>query len=261
MVIMEYTPEALKDLKYVVLTIKLKDSTNLDTKGYFVGIRSIVDKDFEVAKTEDLYVWVYRKGSVHMFHLGYYFIDELVIGFGDKGLSSSTQGFNDEEKDQKNAVDRLRKLALALRENGAGKANGLIDYEKYDDVPKAIKEDVEVGEVKSTTNNRSGGVNYSGGQRSPLYGGHGAAGYGYGGYTGTTHKSYVRKEVSTFNFKRTTRYNVPEAIEAMNAKVQEIREEIYEAPKLKRIPADSMKAKEAAADDDDDDYGYNYMCN
>lgn len=236
----DYTSEGLKDLKYVTVTVKLKTSINLDTKGYFVGVRPIVDKDFSVAKAKDMYIWIYRKGSVHIFHLDYYYIDEICFGLGDKSATSATKMYRNVEEDQKIAIDRLRDMAVAMRVNGAGKANGLIDYEKYTSVPTVVKNDIE---LKSTSkpDGSTGSANYSTGQ---------------GAY-----KQWEKKVVSTFSFKRTTRYPIVEAIEAMNVKIQEIKNDVYEPPKLKRIPADTKAM--VKADDDDDDYGvagYPYMC-
>lgn len=242
---MDYTSEELKDLKYAIVTAKLKDSKNLETEGFFVGIRPIVDKDFEVAKASDLYVWIYRKGSVHMFHLDYYYVDKINVGYGDKSIISSTRSYKDDQVDQKLAIERLKAIHKGFIAGGSGKANGLIDYEKFSDVPKAAKDDIELGgntqDKKSTIYNRSGAANYSSGQ-SPLYG----------------NKSvYKKKEVSTSNFKRTTRYDVNVAIDAMNAKVKEIKAKVYEPPKLKKIPADTKKmAAEDVGTNGFDDYSY-----
>jgi len=265
---MELTPEILKEIKYVVVTVKLKDSANLNTKGYFVGIRSIVDRDLEIAKAKDMYVWVYRKGSVHMFHLDYYYVEELSFGFGDSGASSSTKGYSDAEEDQKVVIEKLQALALALRENGAGKVNGLIDYEKYTSVSASLKTEIESAKTEHT---RSGAVNYSTRGKWP------STGYGnsYGGiktdpaspYTEYTGHTWQRKEVSTISFHRTTRYDVSEALTEMEAKIAEIRAGTYEAPKLHKIPADSIKegeetgvANTSVADDDDYMYNYGLMC-
>lgn len=241
---MDHTSKELKDIKYVIVTVKMKDSTTLDTKGYFVGIRPIVDKDFDVAKSKDTYIWVYRKGSVHMFHTGYYYIDEICFGLGDKANTSSTRAYKDDEKDQKLAVDRLKDMSITLRADGVGKANGLIDYEKYSDVPIRVKEDIEIKLVDKPIN-RSNAANYS------------VSGKGDVDYS---RSKYVKKEVSTLNFKRTTRYPVGEAIEAMNVKIQEIKDAAYEPPKLKRIPADTKKMTAADKEEDDWESEYPYMC-
>jgi len=247
---MDQKPEGLKDVKYVIVTVKLKDSTTLDTRGYFVGIRPIVDKDFDVAKVKDMYIWVYRKGSIHMFHLEYYYVSEIYFGSGDKANMSSTKAYKDDEEDQKSAIDRLRDVSICLKLDGSGKDNGLIDYEKYSNVPTAVKEDIEI-KVVNKSDNRSGATNYSAGQRpmDKKY--------------DNTHSSgkYVRKEISTLNLKRTTRYPIGEAIEAMNAKIQEIKDDIYDPPKLKRIPADTKKMSAADQEEEDlEDQYPPYMC-
>lgn len=242
---MDYTPEGLKDLKHVIVTMKLKDSTTLDTKGYFIGLRPIVDKDFEMSKTSDLYVWIYRKGSVHMFHLNYYYVDEIHIGSGTKASKSILRSYRDDGEEQELAVTRLKATAEALKQDGFSKENGLVDYEKYSDVPKIIKEDIEIGKLankKDSSYTRSGAAKYTPAQ-SNLYEG----------------QNWQRKEVSTLSFKRTTRYDTMTALTDMDAKIQEIQADAYEHPKLKKIPADTNKV--VATDENGSEWDdYNYMC-
>jgi hypothetical protein len=257
---MDYTPEGLKDAKYVIVNVMMKDSKSLETKGYFLGIRPIVDKDFDVAKVDDLYVWVYRKGAVHMFHLDYYYIDEIQVGIGMNANISSTQGFINEDDSQKEAIQNLKDISESLISNEMSNANGLIDYKKYDNVPTKLKDEIELTQAKSTVcdpYNRSGGVNYSAGQRPASSTG-----------STSTNTIYKSKEVHTTQFKRTTRYDVKEAIEEMNKKVAEIKAGTYEPPQLKHIPADKNKGVEQSAApnaqqnwEDPDDYGnYPYCC-
>jgi len=240
----------------------MRDSKSLDTKGYFLGIRPIVDKDFDVAKVDDLYVWVYRKGAVHMFHLDYYYIDEIQVGIGAKASMSSTRGFTIADESQKDAIQKLKDLVDALIAANMSNANGLIDYKKYTNVPVGLKNDIEITNVKSNVRdpyNRSGGVNYSAGQRP-------ATSLGSTGSTKDT-STYKKPEVHTTQFKRTTRYDVAEAIKAMNKKVAEIKAGTYKAPQLKRIPADkkekNITQSEALAVQqnwEDEDMQYPYCC-
>jgi len=240
----------------------MRNSKSLDTKGYFLGIRPIVDKDFDVAKVNDLYVWVYRKGAVHMFHLDYYYIDEIQIGIGVKANLSSTNGFTIADESQKDAIQNLKDLVDALIAANMSSANDLIDYKKYTDVPVGLKNDIEITNIKPNVRdpyNRSGGVNYSAGQRI-------AAGLGSTDSIRNT-PTYKRLEVHTSQFKRTMKYDVAEAIETMNKKVAEIKAGTYKAPQLKQIPADKNKenitqSKDLAAQQNqkDEDLQYPYYC-
>lgn len=236
---MDHNQNGLKNIQYVIINVIMKESSGLVTKGYFVGIKPIVTKDFDVAKKSDLYVWLYRKGAVQMFNLDYYYIGEIQIGMGVNANMSSTQMFNDSDDRQSDAIKHLKNIVSALKKENIVKSNDLIDYKKYVNTPIGLKNDIEITQSKADTpnsHNRSSGVNYSVGHQPRVN-------TGTAGFVGTSY--YSQASIETTQFKRTTKYNVAKAIKAMNEKINEIKNGTYKPPKLKRIPADMISNDES----------------
>jgi len=147
--VMDHNQNGLKNIQYVIINVIMKESSGLVTKGYFVGIKPIVTKDFDVAKKSDLYVWLYRKGAVQMFNLDYYYIGEIQIGMGVNANMSSTQMFNDSDDRQSDAIKHLKNIVSALKKENIVKSNDLIDYKKYVNTPIGLKNDIEITQYYS----------------------------------------------------------------------------------------------------------------
>jgi len=237
----------LSNMNFAIVTMKLKGSTNLDTEGYLVGYKPLVEKDFEVIKTNDMYAWLYRKGSIHMFCAKYYYIARLSYGYKiDNTNLASFQNFADTEKEQAIAIGIVEKIMAGFTTDGLIKYNGLVDYEKFREIADDVKKDIELAET----------TNKSFYTRPPATYGHNHSRIDYPAYLSS---AYTPKVSTTTSFKRTTTYDVTTALADMSSKIKEIESGIYTPPKLAEIPADDPKAMEIdnkSVDDDTDIENY-----
>jgi hypothetical protein len=220
--------EQHKGIKYVIVTAHMKGETKLDTQGYLVAYKTLVEKEFEVVKTTDMFIQLFRKGSIHMFNTKYYYISELQIASGDSVLISSLNTFNDTVEEQTDAINKIMEVIESLKSEGYLKYNDFIDYEKYSDVPAKLKEDIDAS-------NRTILPKSSGGYTPPnnIYG-NSANNW----QSATSYVAPVRKVVSTIMMKRTTTYDVAKALEAMAAKIKEMQAGTYV------LPGPKIKAEE-----------------
>ena len=220
-----------KDVKYVAVKVSLRASKGCHSEGYFLGIRPISEYDMGVSTPNDMYVWIYCKDVLHIYNIEQYTIDSILMGLGEKGDVSSTQGYPESEDSQKKAVEKLTNIYDSFTSRKMVKPNGLIDHSKFTFVPIALCKAVELED--NISNNSS---TYT--PKSPLYQDRAAA-CGYRGNANTTtYTTPIRKESSTMSFKRTTRYDVAAAVELLYSKIKSIVDGTYVSPKLKRIPAD-----------------------
>lgn len=240
-----YTAEELKDINYALVSVELKGSGNMDQRGYLLGLQPIVGEDYDVVKSDNVFVWLFRRGAVHMFHIDYYYISQIDVGF-----SKETSGmilYKNTEDSQKEARQAIKEIIDALKLKQMVRISGLIDHQKYTKIPESVKSAIEASGKATTAISdytRAGNANYKAGasenvRPAPLY--------GCGGHTTDYHKNYtpyVPKEVTTISFKRTTKYDIVMAIADMANKILEIKENIYKAPKLKHIPADDVVEEE-----------------
>lgn len=230
--------EELKNIKYVLVSIELKNTNNMEQQGYLIGCQPIVGSDFEVVKANQNFLWLFRRGSVQMFHPDYYFISEITIGYAKM---SSMRAFKDNEGQQADAMASIKEVMDILKENQMVRVNGLVDYQKYTDIPEATRSAIELPAASNkvttidNTHNRSGYTAPVDHRTRPLYGGYS---------TTVPYTPYVPKEVSTSSFKRTTQYDITAAVRLMDIKITEIKENKYVPPKLKSIPADDVADEE-----------------
>lgn len=257
MIDVQITPEGLKDVQYVVITMKLKDA-NIETKGLLVGYRAIVDRDMDLATLNDKFIWLFREGCIHMFSTNYYDIDALDIQVKQNNeLVSTKKSFPLTVAGQVDAKKMISDVVKAFDENKFSEFNGLVKHTKYT-LPENLKHLLEDKTSSATTTVHKPQNNWEARKT-------GTAGYntGHTPYQHNTTTGWQRKEVSTANMKRTTRYDVIKALTAMAEKIERIREGSYQPSKLPKIPADKMPENgEGDVDSTEnfyDDYaGYGY---
>lgn len=245
---MIYLTEELKDINYVVVGIELKSSANMEQQGYLIGFQPIVPEDFDVVKSDKAFIWLFRRGAVHMFHPDYYYVSDVTIGFNKE--TSAMRTFRNTEDSQKDALECISQIIKSLTDKQMTRTNGLIDYMKYTNVPEAVKSAIEISTSTTSTKIES--------PRSTIYGSSAASVI----HTPVpvTYAPYVPKEVSTISFKRTTKYSIADAMARMIAKIAEIKANTYQPPQLKHIPADDVAKEEKvttntpAPDNDYEDY-------
>lgn len=218
-----FTKKELENIKYVIVTMCLKDDQTHKIKGLFLGYKPLVEANTQLVSNDEYFVWIHKGENVYMLNADYYNVlsIEIKVDHEVTQYSPSTQAVS---------IDRLKLLHESLTENGRTTITGLIDIGTYkitDKIQKELNEDNEkktASSIKTSyvnkpyTPNRSGAVNYS---------------------------TYKKKEISTSTIKRTTKYPTLSAIEKMKAKIKELKDGKYELPVLPEIPADKEKNEDA----------------
>ena len=237
-----FTKNELKDIKYVIVTMSLKDDKEHKIKGLFLGYKPLVESHTQLVSNDEYFVWLHRGDNVYMLNVEHYDILTTEI----KAVNSITQYSTNTQAD---SISRVEAIHKALAEDKRVLATGLIDIITYEITDKMQKDLGSVIEKKNASiqtplyghNNRSGAANYS--------------------------PAYKQKEVSTSIIKRSTKYPTAAAIDRMSAKIEEIQKGKYKPPELDAIPADKEKAEDVKkskgmSKDDlyDDYYGYGYGC-
>ena len=215
-----FTTEAFKDIKYVVVGMVAKaDKKGPVIIGYFLGIRGLVDINTQMVNKNDLFVWLMKGETVEMLNLAHYEIDFLDINVN--GSFTKYQAYKEELN-----IQRLKNIQEAMKVYDMLRHNGLIDTDSFTNVPEATKKLVEndikpeyKAATKTNTSTTSTTISHS-----------------YAGIKHTT-TTYKKKEIETFVIKRTTKYPISSAIERMKVKIDTIKKDTYEAPKLAEIPA------------------------
>lgn len=226
---MVYKVEDLKNIQYATIGVELKGSSNMEQQGYLLGLRPIATENYDVVKADQLFIWLYRKNAVHMCGPDYYYITNITVGFSKD--TSSIKMFKDEPADQQEALSCLEEIIETFREKDIIRINGLIDHQKYTNVPDSIKALIDSTDTTTTDTALAKPP-----ARTPLY--------GYGAGYNRSYTTYVRKEVDTISFNRTTKYDADKAIEDMASKIAEIKAETYVPPQLIHIPADDAVVEE-----------------
>lgn len=226
-----------QNISYALVKVESNGYNNtIEQYGYLLGFQALTTEDLDVVKAEDEFIWIFKHNSVSMFSPQFYSIREVTIGF-PKG-SSSTVTYRTDENSQKEAIKNIKDITESLKKQGIVMDNGIIDHLKYTDIPESIKALVETtfktrSETYSSTKNNT----HNTGNNS-MYGHHSSY------YSASQRAVYKTKEISTINFNRTTKYDVSEALAAMTAKINEIKENTYKPPTLKHIPADDVVEEE-----------------
>jgi len=231
---LEFKVDELKEITYAAATLKLKkygkDGDDNEVSGLFIGMQPLVPNNTAIVSIDEIYIWLRDGEDCHMLSTKHYEIDNIFVGKGGAAWKFSGK-LTDLDRDNSRLVIIHRAMKLADRVG----PNGLIDASTYkklpDHVQKVIGNVEGVGNTETgTDHNRSGGV------------AHPPTAYGYDDYSGVRSTStYKRKETTTKTFKRTTRYSPGSAIEMMRAKILEIQEGTYKAPKLKAFKEEGEK--------------------
>jgi len=227
----QYTEKGLKDLKYIVVELKLLKETQhrRDVKGLFMGVKTLQEKKGAVVLTNDPFVWLQKGNHVHMLNCTKYLITSIQTH--KKGISSTTVYCLE---NQVLAMDRLRVIMKALKAENKLHSNGLIDIMKYTGVPeKMLEETAKDSQIKKGTIIPAASKEQSTGAASS---------------TPSQNNKWLsglreKKKVETTSFKRTTKYTITNALDAMQSKIEAIKNGTYVSPELDKIPADKKKSK------------------
>jgi len=233
--------ENTEDIEYIAVRAVLKKNREKAERGLLAGYRPLVDTNTQIVGKDDMFLWLVRGNDVHMLNLDHWEIS--YIEYKHKGSGTVTHSMSQEK-----SLETLELIIEAFRKRDITDSFGLIDIDRYENVPEVLKHEAD----PKTSHNRSGGQSVPVGNSAcddvygPYWGGY-AASRAAGGYAGVT-TTYNRKPTTTL-FKRTTRYDVHAALERMEKKVEQLRSLIYKPPKLKKIAADE------SSDSDDDKEG------
>lgn len=212
----------LGNLKYVIIEVELHRQSADKIVGYFMGYRPLAHENLAIASKDEMFLWLSKGEHIHLISLEHYKLSIIRVGTG----VVNTRILCTDSWAKASIVAELYEIVEELKKRNWVDETGLIDVNKYTDVSRALKEEVE-------------GINYAPQQQQPVYG-HNRSGAQYSGST----VLYPKKEVHTSTLKRTSKYNASEAIDAMKAKVQAIRDGKYEPPKLKDMPKDKEESEE-----------------
>lgn len=238
----QYTREALADLKYVAIDIKIKDdTTEAGIYGLFLGYKQLTFDENENTKTSEHFLWIYSKKCVYLYSLKYYEVKSIEISLGDGGKTTQFENFAGKQTE---AVKNILEIVGALRSQNKIQSNGLVDVYKYESLPLNLKEHLEC----STETIAPTGNTYNHNVNASLYGNVNRRSY-------TPQIPYKRKEIGTFFIERTTKYPVEEALEKMKTKIESIKNGTYNTPKLKKTLEDKKDpANKTDIKDDDEDH-------
>lgn len=229
----QFTIENMKDAKYVVVGLEQRSDKDAKIVGYFLGLRSLVDTNIQIVSKDDMYVWVMKGETVHILNLDQYKIELISVRVNNSGTKYS-------DSSDELSLSRLKIVQEAMAKSGMVRPNGLIDTNKFTEVPTDIKKEVE-DDMKTS---------YAGTSSKAATGSTTAYNKQAAGYTsGSTHTTYKKKEIITTTLKRTTKYPITAALEKMQEKIVAMQDGTYVPPKLPEIPGD----KEGAAGEKKDD--------
>lgn len=246
----QYIKDKLNDLKYAAVTIKTKDE-NISTSiyGLLLGYRTLTsDSNSEHTKTDEPFVWIYKKKCVYLYSLKYYEIISIEIAIGSHGKTSQVSNFKEKQEE---AVESILEIIKALKKQDKIQSNDLIDVYKYESLPIELKNDLEETKQTGIQQTRTPYVS-DGNSIVDLY-------KNSNSYTPV----YKPKSDETLFMERTSKYSIIEALKKMEEKIKRIKDGTYQPPKLKKLSADKEKSVEEDDDIDDveDTGGYGYMSN
>lgn len=223
-----------KVINYITANVRLRGNESVVIKGYVLAVLPInAFGTHSVVKGED-YIWMFREKSVQILSTKYYFVSQVNVGYGDK--TSETTSYTVDKAAE--GINFLLNLQKQLKDDNKLTANGLINVMAFLDVPEYLKKEIE-SKPTTTHTTTTGSIHNTVANTTTVVDNQKQIGY-------------VRKEVSTGIIKRTTKYSITQAMEAMRKKLIALKNGEYKAPKLSEIPAD----KEADDTDYYDDYGY-----
>jgi hypothetical protein len=245
---LDFKVDELKEITYAAVTLKLKKygkaSDDNEVSGIFIGMQPLVPNNTALVSKDEIYIWLRDGKDCHMLSTKYYEVCDIFVGQGESAWKVVGKP-SDLDKDS----SRLVIIHLAMKSANRVGPNGLIDASTYKELPDHVQKVIgNVGSAftgpstvgTSTRHSRSSGTV------------HNSAACAYGSQGNHTPTTYKKKEVTTSIFKRTTRYSPVEAIGKMWAKILEIQEGTYKAPKLKAFKEKKEEKKASSTIEDSD---------
>jgi len=224
----------LGELKYVTVELSLNSSKTTRILGLFVAIRKLVSKDTGLVRKDETFIWLQKGRHVHILNLDYYNFETLEVGYGPQESASNMRKWT--KLNQQGTVDWLNTIVDSMKKHKRSGESGLINTSTYAGLPGALAKEVASDSLYKNAEKDS--ITAPATNNTATITTKATAGY--------TPIKKVKKVVSTYEIKRTTKYPISGAIEKMKIKVQQIRDGVYVAPELPTIPADKEE-KEADA--------------
>lgn len=247
-------------ISYVVLDMASSRDASERLSGALLGISALSGLT-DLANPNVDYVWLGTGDAgakIEALNVEDFRIETIHLGTIDpkesiEKISAVSYSANPEEnlKRAKKLFAHIREKCKAMMEEGTF----LIDFSAYKGISTALKEKMAAGSKleshkSSSAASRSGGsvVDDDAGTEdmyssySHMHNPH-ACGY-RGSHLGSSTTTVVKKVVTTKNFKRTTKYPIAPAIEAMKKKVELVKAGTYEPPTLPALKIDEEKKDE-----------------
>lgn len=226
------TPLNKEQICYIAVTMLEKNGSD-HTKGLFFGIKPLitVKSGNTVLNSDDIYVWVYNGGHIHIFNTSAFNISLIEIGYSHNATKTQILPFNNGT--QNNAIDILNDISDFFKDKNKIKDNLLDIVNIYHDIPERKKEELGLVVKKESLNETTKTTkttNVNSTVRS-----------GVAGYTRFESKTYTVKTPETSIITRTTKYDRKKALKAMQQKLKALAENTYKAPVLKTLPVDAQE--------------------
>jgi len=245
-------------LKYVYLELISTTDSKFDVvRGLFSGITTKEEKDPK-KEADEFYILYYEKAGAtstskaqpvtSLYNTKYYDVMHI------EALKNDVKElifFTKEDDDQEKAHKKLIKLLEEMREDERMYKNDedIIDVAAYTDIPS---DKVSTEEKKKDTSTRTNRRN-----TSAACGYNHTSGYNQG-YNHNTGYNYQKKEPEMTVLKRSSgKKPTKEALETMQAKIDEIMGGTY-VPELPELPVDD-EPEDDKTDAQEDDYAGHYM--
>jgi len=224
----QYTKDALTDLKYAAIDIRIKDdNSESGIFGLLMGYKALTSNDNEKdPNMNKLFVWVYNKKSVYLYNLEHYEIRSIEIAVGDRG---KTVQFTNFANKQDKAIKSILEIIEALKEQNKIQTNGLIDVYKYECLTSILKDDLVTSSKPAIPSTLIHGITY------PYRSGNTIN----NNYTPISHKPEETKVKALF-MERNNKYPLERALEKMRRKIEKIKDGTYKPPKLEKTLEDTV---------------------
>jgi hypothetical protein len=242
------------DIRYIML-LTYGDKT-ANTRSFFVALQPITtDQKNPLATYEDKFIWCYAKKAIWLYNLSTYRIGSISALIKE---DLAARGYMNTPEDQKTAQEVLKALYSKMAEAKRLTPMGLIDFRTFT-VPETWRKELLEDEVNAFDHgNKIGSNTMSVAGSLPNH--HTAADSNKHLACGYANNVVKRKEVTTATLKRTTKYDVPEAIKNLEAKIAAMKSGTYEPPKLPKIPGDDMPNTEKTETVKDFQYAEGCFC-
>jgi len=236
----------LENICYVDVGLQALDDDKTIVNGLFLGIRPLVEVNTHLVSKDEVFVWLAQGDQVQTCNLFSYKISYIEVGYKISSVAVNIRTAKFDDLSQPKYREQLNEIVGAMKKANRIIGDDLIDTNTYTNIPSHIKHASfsSTAQAASSQSSKSKTCGYRGTS-------HAASGY----------KSAV-KTISTTVIKRTTKYPITSAVGQLKAKIQALRDGIYEPPEInepverevdeKNSNGDKSADTESANFDDDD---------